>query len=64
MPVCQMNEHLKIKFREQRMQGLYRLTDLEFSIETWHVYQELKENDFSMVWGAIANFPYFVYFMV
>lgn len=34
MPVCQMNEHLKIKFREQRMQGLYRLTDLEFSIET------------------------------
>lgn len=34
MPVYQMNEHLKIKFKEQSMQGLYRLTDLECSIET------------------------------
>lgn len=34
MPVYQMNEHLKIKFKEQRTQGLYRSTDLECSIET------------------------------
>lgn len=33
MPVYQMNEHLKIKFKEKSVQDLYRLTELDFSIE-------------------------------